>query len=336
MSCHVYYVNLKRSTQRNQQIRRQLANAGALHVSTRIEGVDGRKLQEHEFRRHVTPTCSRFCTRSIIGCAMSHLHVWQTFIDSAHEYAVILEDDAQIQTNDLLGAVSDAIAHVPSDWEVLYLGSFVGSTVESNYSPARAMLAMIAGSTSLTVPVNDAVVRPSLPMGNHGYVIHRRSALRLLDHFRANPIWTHVDLQMNYVFNRLGMKVYALKTPVVVQSTTVSVSNIASTQFPVLLNRALDSLVNSDGQSMAYLSNVSLYETWPSNPKMSLKVNLWLAIVVLLALATARIPLRTVATAYATLLLADLVVTRGDAGVLFTAAANFAIIVLVRTATTII
>ena len=43
-----------------------------------------------------TVTQKQSPVRGVLACAMSHMKVWQTFLHSDHEYALILEDDIEI------------------------------------------------------------------------------------------------------------------------------------------------------------------------------------------------------------------------------------------------
>ena len=77
---HLYYINLDKRTDRNVHV---LSNVipffDCVGGYTRVSGVD----MTHENCRH----------RRAIGCAKSHLHVYETFMRSEHNMVLVVEDD---------------------------------------------------------------------------------------------------------------------------------------------------------------------------------------------------------------------------------------------------
>jgi glycosyl transferase, family 25 len=91
-----FVINLAGQTARREQMARQLDALGIAHEF--VDAVDGRQLDDAEVARRYDPTLAaeryRAMTRSEIGCALSHLRVYQTMIERDLPWALVFEDDA--------------------------------------------------------------------------------------------------------------------------------------------------------------------------------------------------------------------------------------------------
>ena len=75
----IFVINLDRSTKRLQQIKSKLGTV----PFERIQAIDGQKLTYDEIAKWTTTACRTIkCSKSIIGCAMSHIKAWQKVIDT--------------------------------------------------------------------------------------------------------------------------------------------------------------------------------------------------------------------------------------------------------------
>ncbi|MDQ2719738.1 MAG: glycosyltransferase family 25 protein [Bacteroidota bacterium] len=93
----IYIINLKRSTERRSEMIRKLDILGLEYEF--FEAIDGKNLpqetldkikaQPYSFKK----AFNREMTAGEIGCAMSHLNLYQKIIRDEIEYALILEDD---------------------------------------------------------------------------------------------------------------------------------------------------------------------------------------------------------------------------------------------------
>jgi hypothetical protein len=83
-----------------------------------FRGVDARQNEHLEHLDRVHPACQRVCTKSVIGCGVSHVLLAEKLHDEGVPLALVLEDDAYP-----LGDIDiDAItSEVPDDWEVIRL-----------------------------------------------------------------------------------------------------------------------------------------------------------------------------------------------------------------------
>ena len=98
MNINFYVINLDRSTERLELISSQLSNQ-KINLK-RIPAIDGIELNID--KEADDATCKYEMGRSIqpgeVGCFLSHIKALEAFISSKSDFAVILEDDAIIQS----------------------------------------------------------------------------------------------------------------------------------------------------------------------------------------------------------------------------------------------
>ena len=119
-------------------------------------------------------------TQGAIGCAVSHKTIWEEVAKTEKNLVLILEDDAVILPG-FTQKISDIIAELPDEWDILYLGSGQ-HTAEKRLSPHLA--------------------RPSRIYGLFGYVINWQGAKRLLKH--CFPLRYQIDTELWLNFKHLN------------------------------------------------------------------------------------------------------------------------------------
>lgn len=97
-----------KDTAKRSTIEKQLSSHPELEY-TIWKAVEGRKLSEDEQRDKVLQEFftryGRNATLPAVGCALSHIGIYQEMINSNTEYALILEDDAILSNNLYLGSM---------------------------------------------------------------------------------------------------------------------------------------------------------------------------------------------------------------------------------------
>ena len=168
---HVYIINLARSPDRREYMVTQLANTGLSYEV--VDGIDGRRLDfdNSETARLVAPSVlvDKSLLAGEIGCAMSHLRVYEKFLSDSHDYALILEDDVTLP-RDLASLVED-IAQSLSGAEVVLLNF-------DSTGPVR-----LARSEMIDLQTNRALVLPidgDQILSAAAYMVTREACLRLV------------------------------------------------------------------------------------------------------------------------------------------------------------
>jgi len=124
-----------------------------------------------------------FSTMGSIGCYLSHVKVWKTFLDTGKDYCIVFEDDTKPTsyfTYDNIVYLLEFLNKVKVDICMLY------------YSPNRIMTKTLV--SPMPYPPGDSIrlYRSSLLMyGTNAYLISRDYILRLLD--KVFPMEVQID-----------------------------------------------------------------------------------------------------------------------------------------------
>ena len=280
----VYFINLDRRQDRLEKIQKELKRVGLLNRSTRIPAVDGKTLDLNNYEDHnFSQICANFCTKSLIGCALSHISTWKKFYnETSFDNVLILEDDAFFDINSSFdNFLSKNEELLPKDFDILYLGGFIGNDTDT--ALMSKMILLLQGytnfnSTKHSKKVNDLIIKPHYPLGLHGYVLSRKGAEKLLD--LSKEIYNHIDIQLaNNIFEG-NLNAYSFKNPIIYQETCIVTTDNADYIFPVIINKILDKFKYNNSQSIGYLMNVTSYEI----PGIKLPLNLYFLVALIIGI----------------------------------------------------
>jgi len=127
---NIYIITLKRSADRHSIFKERL---NGLNYEI-FWGVDGQKLNVESLKKEglYDPEKARAIQRdlnlepaglskSVLGCALSHIGIYKDVIKNGYEKVLIFEDDITVDhtKNQFL---REALGELPTDWELLYLG----------------------------------------------------------------------------------------------------------------------------------------------------------------------------------------------------------------------
>lgn len=126
-----YCISLVRATERRRLISRQVETMG-LRQFEFLDAVDARTLSMAslvESGTYDSDTCRTFHTRDLtlneIACSLSHASAYRTIVERAHEWALILEDDALFRTSRIARLQR---ADIPPDTDMVFLNAFLDRT----------------------------------------------------------------------------------------------------------------------------------------------------------------------------------------------------------------
>lgn len=198
------------------EVKSQLVSAGVRYE--RAPAVDGMLLTKSELQANVTALGRALMTRGMIGCFLSHRKCWQRCADANGGPMIVFEDDglataedskwkgaassapvpaldqcpsrpltrpracasarAVVLADNFTAVLSEAMADLPDDWDVLLLGAL--GAVHPKYYGLNLMHAMMAGGMHWPRWVSPSIHTPLRPFGTHAYVISARGAKKLL------------------------------------------------------------------------------------------------------------------------------------------------------------
>ena len=199
----IFYINLDRRPDRDQNVQRLLKQFAIQDISERISATDGSALDLNQIPQNIITesgiTDAKDKNKRIgipltpggIGCALSHRSTWLRIIDQNLESALILEDDIRID-KDFHPKLHQYMGLAKSlKYDILFIG----------YHPAS--IKYISPQS-----VNDVFVRSSRTYGLFGYVVSRKGAEKLLKIF---PIDLQIDTAISNAIKPHDLNVYLVK-----------------------------------------------------------------------------------------------------------------------------
>lgn len=265
----VYVINLERSKDRMAFMHKQ---CGAMGLSyERVEAVDGSKISKEELRRVATPFCQKLCTDSMIGCALSHLKVWNRIAAEGTRCALIMEDDAELVPG-FVDGLQKALRDVPKDFDILVLGCFFLCDKNRAYSLGHEVSRLfVPHSLRNDVRSWGSVFVPEYFAGSHCYIVSLQGCKKLLKLVKKANY--HIDMEMNHP----SLNLYAV-SPDLAYQRNMADSTIASYKFPKTITPLMETIRDSKRISMAYYMDAPLFQL------AGQRVNGWTSVFLVLGL----------------------------------------------------
>ncbi len=200
-------INLKKDTGRKNKITQQLNDLN-LEFSF-FDAIYGAELNDKEFNavynpKHSIKKNARLLRKNDIGCALSHLGVYQQMLDDNIDKMIILEDDV-ILDKEFVNAL-DIIGYLPENLEIFLLG----------YSSKRRMPCNFNIKLKNNHTAFNIGVSPKQRGGLYAYVINKRGALRMLSY--KDSIYQSID---SYTGDYRYMNVYNIYPRVAMQNHNI-------------------------------------------------------------------------------------------------------------------
>jgi GR25 family glycosyltransferase involved in LPS biosynthesis len=266
-----------------------LERVGVADISIRFPAVDGSKLTQEELNNSTTNVCNMFCTRSLIGCAMSHISVWKKAYEAGNNTILVLEDDAEFKINNVPQFLEENDHLIPKDFDIIYLGCFGGCSMTSS-SMSSKLIPLLLGKgydpDRRVEEINQLILKPFYPLGAHGYILSRKGCEKLLKLIDSG-IYNHVDVTIaNDVYDNNNIIAYALRDHIVFQEGSLLETDNADYLFPSVINQILDHIKMSDGQRLGYFFNVASYQI----PVVNIPINFYVLFFLLIGINLVVIP----------------------------------------------
>jgi GR25 family glycosyltransferase involved in LPS biosynthesis len=213
--------------------------------------------------------------KSAMGCALSHIQCWETFIKSDDDYCLILEDDIFIDNDKIKLKINDLIEfyieETPKSFDMLYLGYIKGKLIEN----LMYLIGKTKNSKSNSKFNSKYIEEPNLVLGLHSYILSKQGANKLLNLIKKNPINHHLDYYIQNLYKNNLIDIYITKPRLFYQTSTYSTesNNISIFKLPFFKELEIDNYV-----SLNYLINVSLLEY------KGIVINIWILIVIFILL----------------------------------------------------
>ncbi|MDR3224067.1 MAG: glycosyltransferase family 25 protein [Holosporales bacterium] len=177
-SVGAYFINLDKSIDRLTHITPLVQKLNV--KSERIAAVYGKELSSNEKEKLVDRCkCNMLVYNNVgdgvIGCYLSHIKTWQTFLESEHSYALVLEDDADFDPKDM-NELIPLLIEKNEKWDLVNIDT-------NNHGSPKVVSAL--GRRFTLVKFRSPIELTSC------YLINRTAAIKLLK--KALPILMPID-----------------------------------------------------------------------------------------------------------------------------------------------
>ena len=210
---HIFVVNLKRRPDRKQQIELRLKNLGIKNYEI-TEAVDGQQLPEdlsNVYNQTKSRQIHRQLKRSEVACSLSHINIAKRIIDENIDYAIILEDDAELSIN-FKTFIKDFNLE-PNKFDFLILGIFSSNQFFNGKLKTKVAPYELHEKESITYldkiefNIGNTTIHkthyPSQKLdyvhGTHAYMLSNKGARKLLE--LNYPVIVEADNVWNYFYN---------------------------------------------------------------------------------------------------------------------------------------
>ena len=190
----IYIVNLDKDKDRMSNMKKELKGI----KYNRFSAINGKLLDIDELKKNGTlkmdynsfkysKNNNKDTLKGSIGCALSHINLWEKLINIKKDHFIILEDDCKIPKNFLI-RINRYLEDVPNNWDIIFLGG------------SRIYAKKISNNVLGPVYINSW-----MNCGLFSYIIKRSSIKKLLNY--SLPINTYIDMQINKEYGN-GIKAY--------------------------------------------------------------------------------------------------------------------------------
>jgi glycosyl transferase family 25 len=193
-SIPAFYINLDRDLARRELLEQELLKVGI--SAERISAVNGRAVPDW-----LLPFYDDRMGPGEVGCSASHLTICKAILETGLPFALVLEDDARIES-DCLTAIECAVQMAPEDWDVIRL-------IESSSRPSQ-VVAQIGSGRSLVRYLR-------VPRSTTGLVISASGAKKLLT---PRLVKEPIDVEIRWPW-QLDLNVYGIDPPPITQASGV-------------------------------------------------------------------------------------------------------------------
>ena len=201
LDTEIYLINLENNTDRLEFFIEQYMNSDLKYKKfNRVNAIDGKTLNIKEYvspraylelqqiEKNGFRTKHYQLTRGAVGCYLSHMLTYETFIeDNDKDYGLIFEDDVKIDPK-FFYKLNKALPSIPNDWDILLLSCYC-----------------------IKCEKKDVYYNTERFWWLNSYVIKRESAKKILDILKNKLIEQQIDSELSDMIIEDKIKIYCLK-----------------------------------------------------------------------------------------------------------------------------
>jgi len=182
----IYCINMDKSADRWQNILNYKKKNNVDII--RFTGYNGKTLNTSKYTKNGYLSIYNTLESGQIGCALSHVSLWEKCKTMDQSYFIILEDDV-ILPNHFIKTLECILQHAPIGWDIVYLGGCYvkGSLVNSQF-------------------IKPTAYDSGFNLCTHAYILNKQSIPKMIDIMK--PIQLPIDNQLRKHFSKLNVYFY--------------------------------------------------------------------------------------------------------------------------------
>jgi len=164
-----------------------------------FNAVDGKKETEYIQKLKEKHVIENTLNPGQTGCLLSHITLWENFIQKDKEHVLVLEDDIYI--NSIFKDFIKTHVKFPDDFDIIFLGHCFESKSDESENVLKYKLH-----------------KSVCPRCTHGYIISKQGAKKFLDYFYNNKVDLPIDEMLCRIINEKKLNSYSLYPTIVNQA----------------------------------------------------------------------------------------------------------------------
>jgi glycosyl transferase family 25 len=263
---NVYLINMDKDTKRLDSVTKECKKFNINFE--RFSGVNPLKLSEEELDKYVTKTCQNICPNGLVGCAISHMKIYEDALKNNYKNILVLEDDVYFR-HELYEELDKAMTELPEDYDILYLGCLGWCDKKQVYNMDLYYLLFYFLSKCKSecndecknkkIMNNKYIHVPEIPLTAHAMIISNKGCRKLLN--IIGKLYYHIDMIIAVNSNELN--IYTTKKRLIYQTWNESNNSGMSSNY--LLNNYLKDIKNNDGIPYSFLFNTYVIKVYNTN-----------------------------------------------------------------------
>ena len=173
----INFIVLKRDKERSQYIKNLIKNNNINYYNI-VDATDGQNINLHYFigNGYITHLASKNMRLGAIGCAISHIKLWETFLNGEDKFLIIMEDDVYLKPK-FNKNLYNYLNHLPNNFDISYLLIHPNKSFQNLFNKS--------------ININGYVKKGFGQWGTVAYILSRKGAKKLLE--LAKPIYKPID-----------------------------------------------------------------------------------------------------------------------------------------------
>ena len=213
----IFIINLDKDIERLKNSYEQL-NFYNIKNYERYPAIYGNNLNKDELIYYTTDIGKIVASKSMIGCGISHINIWNKIITEKINKCLILEDDF-ILCDNFINKFDIIINNAPLEYDIIFLTNNI-----------------IHNNNFKLYDINEYFYKQAFISQTVGYIITLNGAKKILNYI--NKVSYHIDVEICILSLLFNLNIISVKEPLIYQ-TFITSNNTNDREYPLILDRLL-------------------------------------------------------------------------------------------------